>query len=114
MLGLSVDRVTDRAFVVTGELDGSTTALFDSVVTPARPEGEPVVLDLAGVTFIDSSGVRSLIRLAQSLEGVGLILRDPSPRVLHLFELRGLDAAGLWAVEAPGPPIEDPATGPQR
>jgi anti-anti-sigma factor len=100
MLGLSVDRVTDRVFVVTGELDGSTTGLFDSAVAPARREGEPVVLDLAGVTFVDSSGVRSLIRLALSLVGIGLILRDPSPRVVHILELRGLDAAGLWAIEA--------------
>ncbi len=102
MLSLSVDRVTDRAYVIAGELDGSTTALFDSAVAPAREAGAAIVLDLAGVTFIDSSGLRSLIGLGLALEGTGLVLRDPSPLVRHILEIRGLDVAGLWTVETPG------------
>jgi anti-anti-sigma factor len=99
MLSLSVDRVTDRAFVVTGELDESTIGVFNSALAPARGAGGAVILDLSKVTFIDSSGVRSLIGLGLALQDAGLILRDPSPRVRHILDLLGLDAAGLWKVE---------------
>lgn len=99
MLRLSVDRVSERAFAVAGELDVATTGTFDAALSAAPDADGPVVLDLSRVTFIDSSGLRCLIRLGLSLRDVGLILRDPSPRVAHLLEQRGLDAIGLWAVE---------------
>ncbi len=102
MLGLSVERVSDRAFVAAGELDLSTADRFDSVMARAKGNADPILLDLSGVTFIDSSGIRSLIRLGLLLRETGLILRDPSPRVRQILELRGLDAAGLWSVEPAG------------
>jgi anti-anti-sigma factor len=109
MLRLSVDRVSDRAFVVTGELDVSTMGVFDAALAAAHDGDGAVVLDLSRVTFIDSSGLRSLIHLGRSLRGGGLILRDPQPRVRHVLEERGLDVMGLWSVEGarglttPGP-----------
>jgi anti-anti-sigma factor len=103
MLHLSVERVSEQAFVVTGELDLSTAGVFDTAVAAALDAGGPLVLDLSRLTFVDSSGLRCLIHLARSLEGSGLVLRDPSPGVRSLLEQRGLDAAGLWTVETGRP-----------
>jgi anti-anti-sigma factor len=101
---LSIERVSDQEFILSGELDRSTVDRFEAALdgtrdAGARDAGARVVLDLSRVTFVDSSGVRSLIGLGRSL-GSSLVLRDPSPRVRRVLELRGLAAAGLWTVES--------------
>ncbi len=57
--------------LVAGELDLGTSERFDEVVTRALTDADEVVLDLSSVTFIDSTGLSSL------LAGVGAShLRD--------------------------------------
>lgn len=48
-----------------------------------------VVVDLAEVRFIDSSGIAVLVRAYECL-GAALTLRDPSLTVQRLLELTGL------------------------
>ena len=98
---LSVERVSDQAFVVTGELDVGTIGVFDSGTAPARDAGDEVVLDLSGVTFVDSSGLGRLIDLGRTLQArrARLVLREPSPKVRHVLEQRGLERVNLWRVE---------------
>jgi anti-anti-sigma factor len=102
MQRLSIERRSEREFVVSGELERSTVDGFEAVLDGARASTSRLVLDLSHVTFVDSSGVRSLIRLGQAL-GAALVLRDPSPRVRRVLELRGLTAARLWTVETSTP-----------
>ena len=79
---------------VSGELDLSTAPVLDAAVSAAREEqGPPVVLDLSGVSFVDSTGIRSLIGAAQALESEGRAFALLSPadavvRVLDLTDLR--------------------------
>ena len=56
---------------------------------------EDVVLNLAGVTFIDSSGLRALLLLRAGLEAAGrdLMLINPSERVLGLLDLTATRSA---------------------
>jgi anti-anti-sigma factor len=96
---LSIDRVSDREFVVAGELDGSTTDQFDTTLAVAGEADGPVVVDVSGLTFLDSSGVRSLIRLGMAWGPDGLVLRDPPARLIRILEVRGLQRASLWTVE---------------
>jgi anti-sigma B factor antagonist len=50
-----------------------------------------LTLDTSQLTFIDSSGLRALLRVAESLAGRGnLVLRSPSPPVRRVLELMGL------------------------
>jgi anti-sigma B factor antagonist len=76
-----------------GELDPHTAPLFqaavDGVVTSASTD---LVLDLSGLGFVDSSGLRVLIRAQQQLaeQGGTLTLRAPSPTVRRLLEITGL------------------------
>jgi anti-anti-sigma factor len=79
-----------RTLIVAGELDLDTS---DELIERVRAEegGGDLVLEFAQVTFIDSSGVRALLRAADGLAGQGrLIVRDPSPPVRRVFELMGL------------------------
>jgi len=77
-----------------GELDVYTVPLFRKVVL--KLEGErrhDIILDLTNVTFIDSSGLGSLIELyqkAQSVDGEIAFVID-NPRILKVMRLVGLD-----------------------
>jgi anti-anti-sigma factor len=52
-----------------------------------------MVLELADLAFIDSSGVRALLVLADRLQpDNALILRNPAPAVRRVFDLVALEA----------------------
>lgn len=55
----------------------------------ADPTCRALVLDLAGATFLDSSGIGFLVSLASRLKSGGrqFALRDPSPQVRKTLEL---------------------------
>ncbi|PRY01650.1 STAS domain-containing protein [Allonocardiopsis opalescens] len=85
-----------RATVIelTGEIDVATAPQLRSSLEPAFGAPEPrLVIDLAGVTFIDSSGLRVLIETHKRAEqdGGSLALARPSPWVVRLLRVTGLD-----------------------
>ena len=76
--------------VVEGELDiASAARLVAAVEGLSREGGEPVVLDLSGVSFVDSSGVRALLEVERATQGMGrpLALLRPSTAVTRLLDL---------------------------
>ena len=83
----------------TGELDLATSPLLDAAMSYQRDLGiDTLVVDLSGVSFIDSSGVHLLLRWAQDAARGSLDLRVlPGPeRVQKVFELTGvLEALGF-------------------
>ena len=83
----------------TGELDLGTAPLLDAAMSYQRDLGiDTLVVDLRGVSFIDSSGVHLLLRWAQDASRGNLELRVlPGPeRVQKVFELTGvLEALGF-------------------
>jgi anti-sigma B factor antagonist len=88
---LTVQESAD-GWTVAGEIDASTAPAFDEAMSDLPTGDGPIVLDLSGVSFIDSSGLRVLISLAgrASDEGRSVALRDPSPTVARLLEITGL------------------------
>jgi anti-sigma B factor antagonist len=71
---------------VVGELDlNSAPELRLALLDAAGADRDHVVIDLAEVSFIDSSGLRELI--SHHREGFTFTLRNPSPAVLRIFEL---------------------------
>jgi anti-anti-sigma factor len=76
-----------------GELDVTVAEIFEEELRKALSNEEStVVLDLAGVTFMDSCGLRALLLIdAESrLDGNRFsIRRDLSPTVERLLELTG-------------------------
>lgn len=88
---LKISRTSD-GLAVSGEVDASTVATLVSSLTPLPGESGEVTVDMSGVAFMDSSGLRALIdahrRAEQSLRR--LIVADPSRIVLRLIDLSGL------------------------
>jgi anti-sigma B factor antagonist len=87
---------TTHTLTVAGDLDLAVADRLDRAIDDAlaaRPE--TVVVDLAAATFIDSTGVRSLVR-GHHLAGdraVHLVVLPAAERVHRVFELCGLAEA---------------------
>ena|SRR5215217_762294 len=73
-------------YVLEGELDLMTAPELDDVISRDRT-GE-VILDIERLTFIDSSGLRTLIRLAHGRpDDRPLVLRRPSSSARRLLDI---------------------------
>jgi anti-sigma B factor antagonist len=87
--------------VVAGEIDlSSVPKLRDSLAYALASPRREVVVDLAGVEFIDASGVGVLVGAASEAArtGVKFRLRRPSPSVGRVLQLAHLD--GTLEVES--------------
>lgn len=74
-----------------GEVDMATADSLDAAVADAlaRPGLREIVVDLADVRFLDSSGVRVLVRGAVAARERGATLRvtDPQPMVARVLRI---------------------------
>ena len=83
-----------------GELDFDESPAFAQVLGELRADGErEIVIDLAGLTFIDSSGISVLVAAARASEEDrgALVVIAPTPHVKRVFEIVSLSE--LVAVE---------------
>ena len=92
---LRVDVTSDRETVISveGELDGSDTAWFGAFVSKVLENGpKTIAIDAAGLSFMDSSGLRCLLlaRAAAIEAGVAFQISAPSPVLRHMAERTGL------------------------
>lgn len=77
-----------------GELDLATSAILIERLSPIVAEDGDLRLDLSELGFIDSSGIRSLLILSESLGPRGmLVLMSPAEPVLRTLELVGIEQA---------------------
>jgi len=85
------DGDSPRTFVLSGEIDSHTAPTLDQHLEAIGTDDD-VVLDVAGVEFVDSSGLRVVIAWHQRLDEVGnrLVLRSPSQPLVRLLEITGL------------------------
>jgi anti-sigma B factor antagonist len=96
---LEIEEVSPQELWVAGDLDRTTSDRFDDAVQSVIVGTGPLVLDLSRVRFLDSSGVRSLVKLGLSMRGRALVLREPSPPVMRVLVMTRLDEVGLWRIE---------------
>jgi len=90
---LSIDATDDGPVVLVGVIDSHTTdQLLEGLDALGRDAD--VSLDLTGVGFIDSSGLRAIVTTHQRLDEAGhrLVLTGVSDAVQRLLEITGLEA----------------------
>ncbi len=76
----------------------ATVPRLREAVQRERPDGGPLVLDLRGLVFLDTSGMRFVVE-QHSRGGLTLVRgRDPVQRI---FEIAGLEDELAW--------VDDPA-----
>ncbi len=79
---------------LTGEVDLSNAGgVRETIEQMQRSGASTIVLDLAGLRFIDSSGLHQLVQALQRQRHCDgdLILRSPTPSTLRVLEIVGLD-----------------------
>jgi anti-anti-sigma factor len=85
---------SDEATYVTvrGELDIHTAPRLQSVLAEELAKAGTLVVDTGGLSFIDSSGIRTLLLAWQESQRTGRRLRltRGSDQVMHALELVGL------------------------
>ena len=94
-LSVSTTRCDDAAVVAAnGEIDLATAPALEDAITAAvqAPGRLPVVVDLAGVRFCDSSGIRALVhgRLLADQRGLSYRVTGANGIVLDVLEVTGV------------------------
>jgi anti-sigma B factor antagonist len=92
----------EAVVTVVGAID---LASRDQLLTAAHAAlndsaAKALVLDLAGITFIDSTGIGAIVELAGDADDVGrgFSLRKPSARVTRILEMTGLSQQ--WKIDS--------------
>src|SRR5690606_42096649 len=85
-----------------GEIDAALRDRASEAMSYVLDTRGPVAVDVADVTFIDSSGIAFIIQLYMLGEEDGreVVLRDPSPRIIELLDMIGI--GGRIPVERSG------------
>ena len=103
---LTIEKTEERGFRLVGELDASNVESLTDVLTPVVGERGNLTLDLAGLAFMDSTGIQVLVATARKLQGRGnLILVSPGSlvrRILDLIPVRKLDNVEIVGDEEEG------------
>ena len=93
---------------VDGELDGGSATLVEERAQPAICERRPLILDLSSCTFIDSIGLRLVLRLQRALGAIAMqmVVVIGQPNVWRVFSMTSVsnrvrvfldrDAATHW------------------
>jgi anti-anti-sigma factor len=78
---------------LTGEIDVDTAPRMRAALDAALRTGVPVVIDMDGVTFMDSTGIAVLVsvNLRAIRIGTPVVLRAVPVRIRNLLGLLGLD-----------------------
>jgi anti-sigma B factor antagonist len=86
----------DRGVVahLTGDLDlAAAPELADAIRTAREMSEGDIVLDMSGVTFLDSSGLRAIVAAHHdAADDSRIVIRRPSDAVTRVLEITGLQS----------------------
>lgn len=94
-LYLRTEKKAEEAIVhASGRITSATSALLQATIRELIPETKRIVLDMAEVPYIDSSGIGALVSvyLAASRAQCAMELVNTQPRIRDLFEMSRLTA----------------------
>jgi anti-sigma B factor antagonist len=93
-LSISLERGAVPTISLVGDLDPATAPQLEACIEEALsdPDATRLVLDLAAVEFIDSSGLRVFVAAREQLRlrDGELVLRSPSATTERLLDITGL------------------------
>lgn len=84
-------RAIEAGLAVSGELDMAAANEFWERATAALDPTREVVLDVGDLEFVDSAGLRAIVRLSEDVCPYGLVLRSPKDNVLRVIEMLRLE-----------------------
>ena len=89
---------TEVTVTIQGEIDVTAAAvLCGHLGRVAARNPQRLVIDLAGVGFLDSAGLQAFAQVRRELpEDCPVIVRSARPRLRQVFEITGLSAAFVF------------------
>ena len=91
----AADRDGRAHLTLRGELDLATAPELEQLVTERIDGSQEVVIDLRGLDFMDSSGIRVLVaahaRAGRAGARLFIVRPDPGSAVAKILEVAGLD-----------------------
>jgi len=89
----AMDHGTSAVVTVAGELDVVTSPRLEAALLELVEGGiRRLVLDVRGLTFVDSTGLRGLVMVMRARDDMELVLRSVPERLGTLLSITGLDA----------------------
>ena len=86
----------DGVLRLSGELDLATDESLLAAFRSASNDTSEVILDLSELQFIDSTGIRAFVTIAEESSPRGLVLRSPRGAVRKVIDLTRLEeSAGV-------------------
>lgn len=81
-----------RVVTVRGRADSETADRLEQELRSAVEEHKKVAVDLRGVDYISSAGLRALIQAARAAQGrCELVVCSPSSPVKKVFDMSGME-----------------------
>ena len=75
--------------LIEGDIDTITSAELEEAVSENAPLCEKLVLDLAGVEYISSAGIRAVLKARQTVGNDNLTLKNLNNNVMQIFDMTG-------------------------
>lgn len=92
-MSLSIQKTVDGGNVeltLSGRLDTMTASQFEGVLDEVLPDATDLVLDLAGLEFISSAGLRLVLRAQKAMNAQGSMrLVHVGESVMEIFDITG-------------------------
>ena len=87
-----VNRGTTREVLLNGRLTSANAPEVEKIFNDLAARFETVVLNLSGLEYTASSGLRIILRLHQNMTKKGglLQIKDASPMVMEVLEMTGM------------------------
>jgi anti-sigma B factor antagonist len=99
---LQVQVAENGVIVISGEVDMASAPTLEAALVDVDAS-QPLEIDLSRVTFLDSSGVRTMMQLLHRARQNGsmITLVDPQVAVLRVLEIAGVDCLFLHRTSEP-------------
>ena len=79
-------RAIEHGLAISGELDLAAVADFRQFADRVVDGQHEVVIDIAELDFIDTSGINAILQLADTACPNGLVLRSPRSNVMRVLD----------------------------
>jgi len=74
---------------VKGDIDTITSPVLEKEISENAPQCQKMILDLAGVEYISSAGIRTVLKARQLMGKENLVLKNMNKNLMEIFKLTG-------------------------